>query len=149
MEKNREKIFFPVMIDIEGMECLVVGGGKIAQRKIETLKEHGAKVTVIAIEITPKIKSIEDIVIIKRAFSEKDIEGKFLVVASTDNPELNSYIVKLCKERKILVNNITSKKDMNLSFMSILEGEDFKIGISGKGNPKKALEIKEIVKSLI
>ncbi|MGL4254583.1 MAG: precorrin-2 dehydrogenase/sirohydrochlorin ferrochelatase family protein [Fusobacteriaceae bacterium] len=147
--ENRGKNFFPVMVDIEGMPCLVVGAGKIAKRKIATLKEYGAHVTVVAPEILEEIEKIEKILIIRKSFSEKDLEGKFLVVAATDKDEVNSNIVKLCKERGMLVNNITSKSNMNLSFMSVLEEDDYKIGISGKGNPKKALEIKKIIKKAL
>ncbi|MGL4403163.1 MAG: precorrin-2 dehydrogenase/sirohydrochlorin ferrochelatase family protein [Fusobacteriaceae bacterium] len=149
MEKTREKKFFPVMVDIEGKSCLVVGAGKIARRKIETLKEYGAYVTVVAPEILVEIENMKNVTCIKKCFSEKDLEGKFLVIAATDRVDINSDIAKICSQRGILVNNITSKSEMNLSFMSILEGSEYKIGISGKGNPKRALKIKEIIKKAL
>ncbi|MGL4981094.1 MAG: precorrin-2 dehydrogenase/sirohydrochlorin ferrochelatase family protein [Fusobacteriaceae bacterium] len=147
--KSNQKKFFPVMIDIENLKTLVVGAGKIEKRKIETLKTYGADVTVVAPEILEEIENRDGIHIEKRYFSESDLDGKFLVVAATDKSEINLKIVELCREKGILVNNITSKKDMNLSFMTILEDDEFKIGISGKGDPKKALKIKEIVKKAL
>lgn len=147
--RGREKDFFPVFIDIEDRNCLVIGGGKIAFRKIRTLKSYGGKITVIAPEILDEILELEGIEIVKRKFERSDLAGRFLVVAATDSEELNSEIAHLCREKNILVNNITSKSEMNLSFASVLETEEFQIGISGRGNPKKALKIREIIKKAL
>lgn len=142
-------MFFPVFLNIESKRCLVVGAGNIAARKIKTLKEHKGDITVIAPQISQEIREIEGIEIIERKFQKEDLESKFIVVAATDSKELNSEIANLCSGRNILVNNITSRTEMNLSFASIIEGEDYKIGVSGKGDPKRAIEIKEAIKKAL
>ena len=53
------------------------------------------------------------------------------------------------KSINILVNNISSKNNMNLRFMSICEKDDIQIAVSANGNPKKAIEIKNKIKELI
>lgn len=142
-------MFFPVFLNIESRRCLVVGAGNIAARKIKTLKEHKGSITIIAPSISQEVREIEGIEIIERKFQEKDLNNRFIVVAATDNEKLNSEIAALCNERNILVNNITSRTEMNLSFASIIEGEDYKIGVSGKGDPKRAIEIREAIKKAL
>ena len=61
---------------------------------------------------------------------------------------LNKEISQLCMSKNILVNNVTSKDDMNVRFMSIYEKDDIQIAISANGNPKKAVEIKNKIKDI-
>ncbi|MGL5427783.1 MAG: precorrin-2 dehydrogenase/sirohydrochlorin ferrochelatase family protein, partial [Cetobacterium sp.] len=82
------KSFFPLFIDLTNKDCLVVGGGKIALRKVKSLVEYGARVIVIAPYILPEIIDL-DIEAEKRVFKVEDIKDKFLVVAATDDENLN------------------------------------------------------------
>ena len=148
------KKYFPIFVDLEKKDILVVGGGKIAYRKIKTLLNYGAKIEVI----TPKIVEEKINILFKenkirvtlREFKESDIENRFLIIGATNNKELNKKIYELGDLKNILVNNITTKKDLNTKFSAIYRGENFQIAIStDEGNPKKALEIKnQIEKSL-
>ena len=76
------------------------------------------------------------------------LENIFLVIAATDDEVLNKNISQLCMSKNILVNNITSKDDMNVRFASIYEKDDIQIAISANGNPKKAVEIKHKIKDI-
>ena len=87
-------------------------------------------------------------VITKDILEEKFLENIFLVIAATDNEVLNKNISQLCINKNILVNNITSKDDMNVRFASIYEKDDIQIAISASGNPKKAIEIKNKIKNI-
>ena len=142
--------FFPLFVDITGKNVLIVGAGKIAYRKAKTLLEYGASITVVTREVAePKFLELKDVHIEKRDFDEHDIKDKFLVVAATDDAEFNNYIYNLCKMSNTLVNNITSKVDMNCRFVSTVETEEYQIGISAKGNPVKSKALKDkIVKFL-
>ena len=124
--------FFPVSIDINNKNILVIGAGKIALRKVETLLNYNCNI----------------IVITKDILEEKFLENIFLVVVATDNEALNKDISQLCMSNNILVNNITSKDDMNVRFASIYEKDDIQIAISANGNPKKAIEIKNKIKDI-
>lgn len=145
-----ESKFFPLFINLTGKKALVIGAGKIAIRKVETLLEYGAQVSVITKEIKEeKFLALNNIDIKIGEFDETLLTDKFIVIAATDNPEFNKYIVELCNSKNILVNNITSKEDMNCRFASILETDEYQIGISAKGNPVKSKALKNKLKRII
>ena len=145
--------FFPVSIDLNNKNVLVIGAGKIALRKIATLLNYNCNITVITKEVLEEkfleLEKNNKIKIFKnQEFEEKFLQDIFLVVVATDNEVLNKNISQLCMNKNILVNNITSKNDMNVRFASIYEKDDIQIAISANGNPKKAVEIKNKVKEI-
>ena len=145
--------FFPVSIDLNNKNVLVIGAGKIALRKIATLLNYNCNITVITKEILEEkfleLEKNNKIKIFKnQEFEEKFLENIFLVVVATDNEIFNKKISQLCMSKNILVNNITSKDDMNVRFSSIYEKDDIQIAISANGNPKKAVEIKNKIKNI-
>ena len=145
--------FFPVSIDLNNKNVLVIGAGKIALRKIETLLNYNCNINVITKEILEEkfleLEKNNKIKIFKnQEFEEKFLENIFLVITATDNEVLNKEISQLCMSKNILVNNVTSKDDMNIRFMSIYEKDDIQIAISANGNPKKAVEIKNKIKDI-
>lgn len=145
--------FFPVSIDLNNKNVLVIGAGKIALRKIETLLNYNCNINVITKEILEEkfleLEKDNKIKILKnQEFKEKFLENIFLVITATDNEILNKEISQLCMSKNILVNNVTSKDDMNVRFMSIYEKDDIQIAISANGNPKKAVEIKNKIKDI-
>lgn len=146
MENN----FFPLFINLRNKNALVIGAGKIAFRKVETLLKYGAKVTVITKEIKEeKFFNLKNIDIKIGEFNETLLENRFIVVAATDNPDFNRYIYELCNSKNILVNNITSKEEMNCRFASILETEEYQIAISANGNPTKSKALKNKLKNIL
>ena len=145
--------FFPVSIDLNNKNILIVGAGKIALRKVETLLNYNCNIIVITKDILEErfleLEKNNKIKIFKnQEFEEKFLENIFLVVVATDNEILNKEISQLCMSKNILVNNVTSKDDMNVRFMSIYEKDDIQIAISANGNPKKAVEIKNKIKDI-
>lgn len=146
MENN----FFPLFINLRNKNALVIGAGKIAFRKVKTLLKYGAKITVITKEIKEeKFFNLKNIDIKIGEFNETLLENRFIVVAATDNPEFNRYIYELCNSKNILVNNITSKEEMNCRFASILETEEYQIAISANGNPTKSKALKNKLKEIL
>ena len=145
--------FFPVSIDLNNKNVLIIGAGKIALRKVETLLKYNCNINVITKEILEEkfleLEKNNKIKIFKnQEFEEKFLENIFLVITATDNEILNKEISQLCMSKNILVNNVTSKDDMNVRFMSIYEKDDIQIAISANGNPKKAVEIKNKIKDI-
>ena len=145
--------FFPVSIDINNKNILVIGAGKIALRKVETLLNYNCNIIVITKDILEEkfleLEKNNKIKILKnQEFKEKFLENIFLVITATDDETLNKKISQLCMNKNILVNNITSKNDMNVRFASIYEKDDIQIAISANGNPKKAIEIKNKIKNI-
>ena len=145
--------FFPVSIDLNNKNILVIGAGKIALRKIATLLNYNCNIIVITKEVLEEkffeLEKENKIKIIKnQEFENKFLEKIFLVIVATNNETLNDKISKLCMSKNILVNNISSKDDMNVRFASIYEKDDIQIAISAGGNPKKAVEIKNKIKDI-
>ena len=145
--------FFPVSIDLNNKNILVIGAGKIALRKVETLMSYNCNILVITKDILEEkfleLEKNNKIKIFKnQEFEEKFLQDIFLVIAATNNEVLNKNISQLCISKNILVNNITSKDDMNVRFTSIYEKDDIQIAISANGNPKKAIEIKNKIKNI-
>ncbi|EUB39586.1 MULTISPECIES: precorrin-2 dehydrogenase/sirohydrochlorin ferrochelatase family protein [Fusobacterium] len=145
--------FFPVSIDLNNKNILVIGAGKIALRKVETLMSYNCNILVITKDILEEkfleLEKSNKIKVLKnQEFEEKFLENIFLVIAATDNEVLNKNISQLCINKNILVNNITSKDDMNVRFASIYEKDDIQIAISANGNPKKTIEIKNKIKDI-
>ena len=146
--------FFPVSINLNNKNILVIGAGKIALRKVETLMSYNCNIVVITKDILEEkfleLEKNNKIKILKnQEFDKKFLENIFLVIAATDNEVLNKNISQLCISKNILVNNITSKDDMNVRFASIYEKDDVQIAISASGNPKKAIEIKNKIKNIL
>ncbi|MFV0579829.1 MAG: bifunctional precorrin-2 dehydrogenase/sirohydrochlorin ferrochelatase [Fusobacterium ulcerans] len=145
MENN----FFPVFLNMQNKKVLIIGAGKIAFRKAETLLNYGAKIKVIAKDIKEKkFKELENIELSLEDFKEDMLENVFMVIAATDDFTFNKYIFNLCDKKNILTNNITSKTEMNCRFSSIYENDEYQIAISAKGDPKKSKTLKEKISKL-
>lgn len=134
--------YFPMFIDIEGKHILVVGAGKIALRRVQTLLQFRARIKVIAKEIPKEQKeafhllvSEGKIVLEEKAFEESDLtEALFLVLAATNVKKLNHEICMLCRKRKILANTATDRTDCDFYFPAVAVQEKLVVGITGDGS---------------
>ena len=150
-------MFFPLFVNIENKEVLIVGGGKIGGRKAQTLREYGANVTVYSEKVTEEaILADENIKVVNRNVSHDEDEIKelvkkyFLVVAATDDKELNDRISHVCMCENILVNNVSSKTEMNAMFTAVVKNDEFQIGIGSYGKScRRSKALKGKVQELI
>ena len=133
-------MFFPMFVNVENKEILVIGGGKIGARKAELLKEYGGNVTVYSEVVTEEaLTKIEGIKIVNKNLSHDENEIKelvkkyFVVVAATNDEELNDKTAHICIAENVLVNNVSSKTEMNSMFGAIVKNKEFQIGISSYG----------------
>ncbi len=128
--------YFPMFIELKDKPCLIAGGGKVARRKAETLRDFGARVTVVAPDILPELRAEEDIVCLEKKFEIFDLAGQELVVAATGDPEENHRISRACRDRKIPVNAVDQKEDCTFLFPAYLkEGEVVAAFSSGGQSP--------------
>lgn len=128
--------YFPMFIELQNRRCLVVGGGKTARRKAEVLADFGASVTVAAPEILPEIREMAGVVCREKKFAPSDLEGQELVVAATDDAELNSQISRACRRAGIPVNTVDQAQDCDFIFPAYLkEGEVVAAFSSGGQSP--------------
>jgi len=107
MKKSEKAGFYPILINLQRLNCLVVGGGKVACRKITSLLKFNADITVISPGISKPIMEIAKqgrIRVIKKSYSAKYIEEAGIVFCATDNPEINKMVRKDCTEKGVLLN---------------------------------------------
>lgn len=101
--------FYPIHVDLKDKPCLVVGGGRVAERKITKLCLAGAAVTVISKDFTPAIEQLQQAKKIKtlsRTFQSGDVQGYFLVFAATNNQTVNLQVSNEAKAKDILANSV-------------------------------------------
>lgn len=136
---------YPIMIDLMGKEITVIGGGKIAYRKVNNFLKFGYEVTVVSREFIEDFNNIENkIKIIKDEYSEKYIKDSFIVVAATNNKKVNESIGMFCRTNNKLVNVIDNQKLSNFIVPSCVKRGDLVISISTGGkSPSLASKIRK------
>lgn len=95
---------YPINLDIDGKACVVIGGGEVALRKIRGLLAAGAKVRVIAPEVCAEVEELAqrgEISLTREKFSEELLGDELILIAATDNPEVNR---RAAQTKKFLVN---------------------------------------------
>lgn len=125
--------YFPMFIELTDRCCLVAGGGRVALRKVEVLRDFGARVTVAAPVILSEIREMEGVVCREKYFEKSDLEGQELVIAATDDPEQNHQISQACREAKIPVNAVDQKEDCSFIFPAYLKEGDVVAAFSSGG----------------
>jgi precorrin-2 dehydrogenase/sirohydrochlorin ferrochelatase len=143
--------YYPVYLDLRDRPCVIVGGGRVAERKALSLLEAGADVTIVSPSLTPKLQTLSLAGSIKhksKVFDEQDIIGNHLVIAATDSPELNSTIGTLCKKKAILVNVATSPEESTFIVPSVVDRGGLLIAIStGGASPALARKLRQDLES--
>jgi precorrin-2 dehydrogenase/sirohydrochlorin ferrochelatase len=139
--------YYPIYLDIKDRDCLVVGGGSVGTRKVETLLECGAKVMVVSIEAAEKLKKLSNsgrIQLKERAFQTADLDGMFLVIGATDDEDLNFKIHAEAERRGVLCNIADRPEACNFILPSIVNRGDLIIAISTSGkSPAFAKELRK------
>jgi siroheme synthase-like protein len=128
--------YYPVMLEIEGKKCLVVGGGNIALRKIQGLLECGAQVTVIAPRINEKILKLREdgrISTFERNYMTGDLEGFFMTVAASGDGEVNRKVAFEASERGIPVNVVDDRELSSFIVPSVIRRGDLTVTVSTGG----------------
>ena len=128
--------YYPVNLDIQNRSCLVVGGGSVGTRKVTTLLNCGARVTVVSPEATARLLEMAasgSLKLEKRAFRPSDLDGIFLVVGATDNEELNHEIHTNAERLGLLCNIADRPEACNFILPSIVSRGDLIIAVSTSG----------------
>ncbi len=136
-----------ISLDLAGKECLVVGGGQVAERKVRSLLECGARVKVVSPEISSGLKDMfeEGKIAYRRGFyNTSDLEGVFLVIGSTDREEVNRRVASDCSVHGIIVNIVDDPAISSFLVPSILRRGALTIAVSTDGkSPLLARKIRE------
>lgn len=142
--------YFPLFMELKDRDCLVVGGGRVAWRKVKVLMDFGAQVSVVAPEIISEIGELLPVQLLEREFLEADVQGRTLVVAATDDEVLNRRISGLCQEHGIPVNVVDQTQDCSFIFPAyVKQGEVVAAFSSGGQSPVMTQYLKAQIKPVM
>jgi len=141
------KVYYPAMLDIKDKPCVVIGGGKVAERKITSLVKAGANITVISPDVTEDIANLVKINRIEwkqKTYEQGDLAGFFIVIIATNNKGLNEAIYRDTEHPYQLVNTIDDNRLCSFIVPSSFRRGHLQIAISTHGSsPSLAKKIRE------
>lgn len=141
--------YFPFFIDIKNKPCIIVGGGRVALRKLERLLPFEPDITVIAPEICGELLRT-GVKHKPKSFEPCDLDGVFMVISASNDERLNAEVYKLCLERNILVNTVDDKDKCGFIFPAIASSGGITAAVSTGGkSPLYAKFLRERIESLI
>ena len=130
--------YFPMFVNLKDQPCLVVGGGMVAYRKVKVLLDFEARVVVVGENICDKIyeivKKSNQLELQKKCFEDADCDNMFMVIAATDDKELNHHIAGICNSKGIMVNAVDQKEDCSFIFSSYIKEKNLIAAFSSGGN---------------
>lgn len=124
---------FPLFIELDDADVLIVGGGRVALRKALSLADYGARVRLAAPEFCPELEADQRFELLRRGFEDADIEGARLVVAATGDRALNSRVSALCRERRVPVNVVDYPGECSFIFPALLRRGSLSAGVTTGG----------------
>jgi precorrin-2 dehydrogenase/sirohydrochlorin ferrochelatase len=143
--------YYPIHLDIKNRNCLVVGGGAVGTRKVNTLLECGARVSVVSPHPSPQLTELASegaITLTRRAYRSADLKGLFLVIGATDDENLNQQISTDAAQANTLCNIADRPEACNFILPSIVRRGDLVITISTSGkSPALAKKMRQKLES--
>lgn len=151
--------YFPFFMDIGGKKGVIVGGGRVAARKVEKLAAFGPHLTVIAPRIEECMRAQEKLFqkdaasalfFCERKFQLEDLEGADFVIAATDDESLNGCISECCMARHVPVNVVDDREKCSFFFPALVREGSLTVGISTDGkSPLAASRVKEEISRIL
>lgn len=144
---------YPIFLNLQSRNCLVVGGGRVAERKVATLMEYGAKISVVSPQAEESIIEYSSQGLIswkRREFQPEDLDNTFMVFIATAEQLLNKYIADLCRQKEILVNAVDDPPNCDFFVPSILRRGSLALAISTEGkSPLLAAKLRRQLEEVI
>ena len=139
--------YYPIFLDIENRNVVIIGGGEVCARKAETMMRYGAKVTIVSPELTPEIERWAgngQLAIHRKRYDTADIEDAHIVIASTDDTSVNERVAADARALRIPVNVVDVTHLCEFIVPAIIEKDGIQIAISTGGkSPALARTLKE------
>jgi uroporphyrin-III C-methyltransferase / precorrin-2 dehydrogenase / sirohydrochlorin ferrochelatase len=145
--------YLPLFMQLRSQPVVVVGGGHIANRKVDLLRRSGARITVISPELREelhKLASKGELHYVAERFSEAHIEGATLVIAATNDHDVNVAVSKAAQARKIPVNVVDNPALSTFIFPAIVDRSPIIVAVSSGGeSPVLARRVREQIEALL
>jgi precorrin-2 dehydrogenase/sirohydrochlorin ferrochelatase len=146
-------MFYPLFIELLDRPVLVVGGGAVAERKVQSLLEAGADITLVAPDVTQELQRLaknKAIRIHQRRFEEMDVERALLVITATDDAQIQNRAVAAARSRGIPVNTVDQPALCDFIVPAVVRHGDVIVAISTSGkSPALAAALRGKVESVI
>ena len=123
---------YPVNLVLDGRSCLVVGGGRVALRKVEGLLACGGRVTVVAPSMDAELRGLP-VTLVERAWQPADLDGMWLVIAATDDPAVNGAVYAEGERRGVWVNGADDPAHCSFTLPSVVRRGDLQVTVSTGG----------------
>ena len=142
---------FPMFVNLKGKRILVLGGGKVAARKVKKLAPFGGRITVVAPQAQPELEAMPGVEIRRHGFRPADLWPRpAMVIAATDDRQVNARASRLCRRFRIPVNVADNGPESSFLFPALVNQGDFSAGIStGGASPTVAVYFKERLEELV
>ena len=141
--------YYPIFLDLRAKPVLVIGGGRVALRKIKGLLEAQARVTVISPAILDELRALP-IKILERVYQLGDSVGHALIFATTDNRTVNAQIASDAAALGIPANIVDSPEECGLIVPARFTGSDVQVAVSTGGiDPRRAVAIRNRIKQML
>lgn len=138
---------YPIFLKLENISCAVIGGGTVALRKVRSLLRSRARITVVSPELCAGLKLLKKQKLFthcQNKYQKKFLNGKFLIIAATNDERVNKKIAADAKKMKILMNVVDSPKECNFYVPAVLHKNGISMAISTQGaSPGLSGKIKE------
>ncbi len=140
-------------VDISEKKILVVGGGRIALRRVKTLAQFNRHITVVSPELTQELQNLPEegeIQWIRKIYEKEDLGDSDMVLACTNDSTLNETICRDGRERGMMVNNCSDKGMCDFYFPALIRQEDVVISLcSGGTDHRKVSRIAQMIRDLL
>jgi len=147
------RTLYPMMVNLTGKRCLVVGGGTVAERKVTHLVRCGAQVEVVSPTATLRLAALASSRRIRwrrRSVRNSDLSGAFLVITATDDPEVNQDVARRVRSVGGLVNVADDPKACSFLVPSVVRRGELTIALStGGGSPALARKLRQHLEQTI
>lgn len=145
--------YLPIGLDVRGRKCVVVGGGKIGERKVQNLLRAGAEVVLISPETTTGLEEMAasgGFSWVRREYLESDLQGALLAVAATDDEELNARIASEARSRGALICDASSAPRSEVIFGALHVQEGLTVAVFTDGeDPSRARTTRDRITEFI
>ncbi len=137
----------PIVVSLAGASVVIVGGGAVAERKVESLRDTGARITVIAPSLTAGLEGLGaqgEILVVRRVYAPGDLAGARLAYVATDDPDVSHAVHREATERSVWLNVADRPELCGFTVPAVLRRGDLAVAVStGGASPAMARRIRE------
>ena len=145
--------FYPAFLHLEGRPCIVIGSGPVAEQKVVGLLHAGARVTVISPDPPRRLQDLASggvIQIRRRAFEPGDLDGAFLAIVHSDDPEVRDRAWREAERRRVLINAVDDMPHCAFIAPAVYEQGDLTVAVSTAGkSPALAVRVRDRLADLL